>query len=149
MPSYIWISDTQRRIFIFQYKYALCKYLENKLDMGFPGGSDGKKSVCNVENPGSIPGSGWSHGEWNGHHSSILAWRIPWTEEPGRLYSPWGCKESDMTEKLNFHFSLFILNKQKPKKLLFIWNSIVTYHSVFYLTICQFSIAAVNKLLQT
>ena len=23
-------------------------------------------------------------------HSSILAWRIPWTEEPGRLYSPWG-----------------------------------------------------------
>ena len=30
--------------------------------------------------------------------SSILAWRIPWTEEPGRLYSPWGCKESDMTE---------------------------------------------------
>ena len=30
--------------------------------------------------------------------SSILAWRIPWTEELGRLYSPWGCKESDMTE---------------------------------------------------
>ena len=48
----------QQRIFIFQYKYALCKYLENKLDMGFPGGSDGKKSACNVENPGSIPGSG-------------------------------------------------------------------------------------------
>ena len=29
-------------------------------------------------------------------HSSILAWRIPWTEKPGGLYSPWGCKESDM-----------------------------------------------------
>ena len=28
-------------------------------------------------------------------HSSILAWRIPWTEEP--VYSPWGCKESDIT----------------------------------------------------
>jgi len=27
--------------------------------------------------------------------SSILAWRIPWTEEPSELYSPWGCKESD------------------------------------------------------
>jgi len=25
-------------------------------------------------------------------HSSILAWRIPWTEEPGKLYSPCGCK---------------------------------------------------------
>ena len=31
-------------------------------------------------------------------HSSILAWRIPWTEEPGGLYSPRGRKESDKTE---------------------------------------------------
>ena len=31
-------------------------------------------------------------------HSSILACRIPWTEEPGRLYSPRGCKKSDTTE---------------------------------------------------
>ena len=31
-------------------------------------------------------------------HSNILAWKIPWTEEPSRLYSPWGRKESDMTE---------------------------------------------------
>ena len=30
-------------------------------------------------------------------HSSILAWRIPWTEEPGRLL-PMGSKKSDMTE---------------------------------------------------
>ena len=30
-------------------------------------------------------------------HSSILAWRIPWAEEAGRL-SPWGCQESDTTE---------------------------------------------------
>ena len=34
-------------------------------------------------------------------HSSILAWEIPWTEEPGR-HSPWGHKESDMTERLGF-----------------------------------------------
>ena len=31
-------------------------------------------------------------------HSSILAWRIPWTEEPGEL---WGLKESDTTEQLS------------------------------------------------
>ena len=31
-------------------------------------------------------------------HSSILAWRIPWTGEPSGLYSPWGYKELDMTE---------------------------------------------------
>ena len=30
-------------------------------------------------------------------HSSILAWRTPWTEEPGG-YNPWGHKESDTTE---------------------------------------------------
>ena len=34
-------------------------------------------------------------------HSNILAWRIPWTEEPGG-YSPWGRKESDMTKRLRF-----------------------------------------------
>ena len=31
-------------------------------------------------------------------HSSIPAWRIPRTEEPGGLHSPWGLKELDMTE---------------------------------------------------
>ena len=36
-------------------------------------------------------------------HSSILAWRIPWTEEPG--YSPWGLKELDMTERLTHTYS--------------------------------------------
>jgi len=39
-------------------------------------------------------------------HSSTLAWKIPWTEEPGRLYSPWGRYESDTTERLHFDFSL-------------------------------------------
>ena len=40
-------------------------------------------------------------------HSSTLAWKIPRVEKPGRLYSPWGRKESDTTERLHFHFSLF------------------------------------------
>ena len=31
-------------------------------------------------------------------HSSTLAWRIPWTEEPGGLHSPWGHTESGTTE---------------------------------------------------
>ena len=39
-------------------------------------------------------------------HSSILAWRIPRTEEPGGLHSPQGLKESDTTELLHFHFLL-------------------------------------------
>ena len=39
------------------------------------------------------PGSGKSCGEGMATHSNILAWEIPRTED----YSPWGCKESDMT----------------------------------------------------
>ena len=35
--------------------------------------------------------------------SSILAWKIPWTEEPGGLYSSWGHKESDTTEHARRH----------------------------------------------
>ena len=38
-------------------------------------------------------------------NSSTLAWKVQWTEEPGGL-SPWGCEESDITERLDFHFSL-------------------------------------------
>ena len=38
-------------------------------------------------------------------HSSTLAWKISWAEEPGGLQSM-GCKESDTTERLHFHFSL-------------------------------------------
>ena len=52
---------------------------------GFPGGSDGKESAHSAGDLGSIPGSGRSPGEGNGNHSSILAWEIPWTEEPGGL----------------------------------------------------------------
>ena len=53
----------------------------------FPGGSDGKASACNVGDRGSIPGSGRSLEKETATHSSILAWRIPWTEEPGRPQS--------------------------------------------------------------
>ena len=49
-------------------------------------GSDGKESTCNAGDPGSIPGWGRSPGEGNGNHSSILAWRVPWAEEPDRLH---------------------------------------------------------------
>ena len=51
----------------------------------FPGSSDSKASAYNVGDPGSIPGLGGSPGEGNGNPLSILAWKIPWTEDPGRL----------------------------------------------------------------
>jgi len=42
-------------------------------------------------------------------HSSTLAWKIPWTEEPGRLHSPWGHKESDTTERLHTPFCFILV----------------------------------------
>ena len=54
----------------------------------FPGGSDDKASVYNAGDPGSSPGLGRSPGEGKmAIHSSTIAWKIPWTEEPGRLQS--------------------------------------------------------------
>ena len=55
--------------------------------MGFPGDSDSKEAACNLVDPALIPGSGGSPGERNATHSSVLAWRIPQTEEPGGLQS--------------------------------------------------------------
>ena len=61
-----------------------------KPPFGLPQWLGGKESTYNAEDGGdlgSIPGSGRSPGEGNGIHSSILAWEISWTEEPGRLQS--------------------------------------------------------------
>ena len=55
--------------------------------MGFPGDSNGKESACSVGGPGSIPRSERYPGEGNVTHCSILAWRIPRTEEPGQLHT--------------------------------------------------------------
>ena len=99
---------------------------------GFPVSSAGKESACNAGDPGSIPVSGRSPGEWIDYplqyswaslvapavwqtwvqsldwedplqegmatHSSILAWRILWTEEPGWATVHEVTKESNMTE---------------------------------------------------
>ena len=56
--------------------------------MGFPDVSEGKEYACNAGDTGdvsAIPGSGSFSGEENGNHSSILPWKVPWTEEPGGL----------------------------------------------------------------
>ena len=53
----------------------------------FPGGSDGKESACNAGDLVSTPGLGRSLEKEMATHFSILAWRIPWMEEPGGLQS--------------------------------------------------------------
>ena len=51
----------------------------------FPGGSDSKESACNAGDLGLIPGLGRYLEKKMATHSSVLAWKIPWTEKPGRL----------------------------------------------------------------
>ena len=69
------------------------KFIVLKYFWGFSGGSNGKQSACNAGDPGLIPESGRSLSREDAlekrmvTHSSILAWRTAWTEEPGRLQS--------------------------------------------------------------
>ena len=66
--------------------------------MGFPGGSAGKESACNVGDPG-LPWVGkipWRR-EW-------LPTPVFWPGEFYDLYRPWGCKESEMAERLSLSF---------------------------------------------
>ena len=55
--------------------------------MGFHGGSVAKNSLANAGDTGSIPGSGISPGGRMANHPSILPCAMPWTEEPGGLWS--------------------------------------------------------------
>ena len=74
----------------FQYIYS----------MGFPGGSEGKVSACNVGDPSSIPSSEKSPGQGNSNP-------LPGKSHRRRSlvgYSPCGPKDLDMTERLHFYF---------------------------------------------
>ena len=55
--------------------------------MNSEGGSDSKESACNAGDEGSILGLEDPLEKGITTHSSIVAWRIPWTEEPGELQS--------------------------------------------------------------
>ena len=54
---------------------------------GFVGSSTVKKPPANAGDTGLIPGLGDPLEKEMATHTSILAWKIPWTEEPGRLWS--------------------------------------------------------------
>ena len=67
---------------------------------GFPSWLSGQESACQCKRCRRQGFDPWVRkflGEGNGN-PLILSWTIPWTEEPGRLYSPWDCKKLDMTE---------------------------------------------------
>ena len=70
--------------------------------MGFPCGSAGKESACNVGDLGLIPGLGRSPGEGKGYPLQYL------DPENSMDYSPWGHKESDTTERLSFSLATIL-----------------------------------------
>ena len=61
--------------------------LLSKVSWGLPGGSDGKGYAFNTGDPVPFLGQEDPLKKEMATHSSILAWRIPWTEEPGELQS--------------------------------------------------------------
>ena len=74
-------------------------------EVGRPWSLSGEEATCVAGDPGSIPVSGRSPAEGMPTHPSILAWRIPWSEEPGRLQSMGSKRESDTTEQLKCSLS--------------------------------------------
>ena len=75
---------------------AYC-YVSISSSLVFPCGSDGKESACSTGDLGTIPGFWRSPGERNGYPLQIPAWKY----RSMAYYSPWDCKESDMTEWLS------------------------------------------------
>ena len=80
---------------------------DKKLEVVFHGDSESKESACNVDT--QIYFLGWEDPleKRMATHSSILAWRIPWTEESGGLQCM-GSEELDTTEWLTFTFTRFL-----------------------------------------
>ena len=130
----LYFSGSSRR----QYQWLGTRIRKNFNELGFPDSSVGKESNCNAGDPGSIH---WRsiplQYSWTSLVDQLvkkstlsagdLGWipglgRFPWRRErlptpvfwPGEfhgLYSPWGCKESDTTERLSLHGSIH----QMPK----------------------------------
>ena len=89
------IKSAYYNIYILSRPFLVAQMVKNQPEMQ-------ETWVCSL---------GWEDALEKGRatHSSILTWKIPWTEEPGN-YSPWGCKESDMTKWL----STVIMLKRNP-----------------------------------
>ena len=96
-----------------------------------------KEFICSagdLEDVDLIPESGRAHGEGMATHSSTLAWRIPWTEETGVLYSPWGCQELDTTECAHSHIHTHTHTRYICTLYINIYMTEVTEHTPVTLT---------------
>ena len=83
----------------------LSHWLSMSYQAGFPGGSDGKECALNVGDLGSIPGLGRSPGKGHSNPLQYSCLENPHGQRSLVGYSPWGCKESDTTERLSTHIN--------------------------------------------
>ena len=76
-------------------------WLWRKLKQGFPGGSDGKESTCTARDLGLIPGLEKSSGAGHGNPLQYSCLENPHGQRSLGVYSLWGRKESDTTDRLS------------------------------------------------
>ena len=94
-------------IYIHIYIYCIDWFL------GFPGGSDGKESTCNVADLGSIPGLGRSPGEGNSYPLQYSGLENSMDRGVQQAISPRSGKESDITERLSLHINWLLSGNNK------------------------------------
>ena len=97
-----------------------------------PGGSVGKNLSANAGDTGlnnmQIQSLGREDAleQETATHSSILPWKVPWTEEPQLATVHWGSKESDTTKRLSTHyFQVISANHFKHTNNSHIWKKII------------------------
>ena len=103
--SYDWVVIHYLWVCVYLYIYI---YIYIHIHIGFPSGSDGKESACNGGNLGSIPGLGRSPRGGHGNPLKCSCLEKPHGQRSLADYSPWHCKESDMTEWLSTASSYII-----------------------------------------
>ena len=87
--------------FVMYVSQIIMLYTLNLYTAVLPGGSDGKESSCKAGDPSSIPRLGRSPGGVHGNPLQYSCLEDPHGQRSLVGYSPWGCKESDVTEWLS------------------------------------------------
>ena len=100
-----WISQDRNLPFVF-IRVFVCSISESFHRTELPCGSDGKESICNAGDLGLIPGLGRFPGEGNSNPLQEFCPGEFYGQRSLTSYSPWNCKELDMTEQLSLTHSL-------------------------------------------
>ena len=92
------IVTTGKEVGAINQKLGINIYTLLYIKLGFPGGSDGKESACNAADLGLIPGLGRSPRGGHDNPPQYSCLENPHGQKNLMDYSPWNCKESDMTQ---------------------------------------------------